>query len=89
MHDRKDENTCFFDGIEHTIGKPVCKAATNVVLYDRPSMRMCNNVLYCGKDLDREIVTESVFTILIVFNCCVEFFLCFRVEREGHFSKRL
>ncbi len=58
MHDREYENACFFGGIEHAIREPVYEAAMNILLYDGPSMRMSNNILYCRKDLEEEIVTE-------------------------------
>ena len=80
MHDRKYENTCIFDGIEHTIRKPVNEAAMNVFLYDRPSMGMSSNIPDCSENLYGEIVTEAGFTILIIFNCSTELLLCFGMK---------
>lgn len=80
MHDRKYENTCVLDDIEHTIRKPVREAAMNVFLYDRPGMGMSNDVLDCSEDLDGEIVTKAGFTVLIIFNCRTELFLALRDE---------
>jgi len=80
MHDREYENNCIFDGIEHTIREPVHKAAMNVFLYDRPSMGMSNHILDCSEDLDREIVTETGFTILIIFNRCTELLFRFGMK---------
>jgi hypothetical protein len=69
MHDCKYKNACLFDRIEHTVWKPVYKAAMNILFYHRPSMGMSNDGLYCSKDLDREIITQPRFTILIIGNC--------------------
>ena len=80
MHDRKYENACLFDGIEHTVRKPVDKAAMNVFLYQRPSMGMSNGVLYCSENLDGEIITEARFTILIILNCSPELLVCFGMK---------
>jgi hypothetical protein len=80
MHDRKYENSRFFDGIENRIGKPVQQAAMNVVLYERPGMWVSDNVVYCGENFDGEIVTESGFTIFIVFNSRAKLLLRFGVK---------
>ena len=80
MHDRKYENASVLDGVEYTIRKPVHEASMNVLLYNRPGVRVSNDILYRSEDFDGKIITQPDFAILIVFNCCAELLLRFGVE---------
>ena len=50
MHDRNDKDAHRFDAVENAEGKAIHKTAPNIVLYDRPGIRVSEDVVYGCED---------------------------------------
>lgn len=73
MHYCEDENL-MLDAINNTVREAIYKTSPDVFFYNRPSRWIANNVPNTGKYLYREIVTKSLFTLLVVINSLGEFY---------------
>ena len=80
MHDRKYGHSALLSTIKHAIRKTIQATAPNIVFDDGLGIRVIENVPYGGKDLDREIIAETSFTIFVVINSGLKLFFCFGMK---------
>lgn len=88
VHYGKNEYPVRFYAVEDTVGEAIGEATADVSFKDGPSSRETENVLNGRVDLDSKIITEIIFTCLIVINGFEELSLRFWVKIENHPPKR-
>jgi hypothetical protein len=88
MHHRKNEDHILMLRVDDPIGKTAKPAASHVIFKNGPSRWETENAPNGRMNFDREIGTETRFTILLIVYGGKEFRLSFRMKRIFHLASR-